>query len=814
VKDINANILEAEMDWLYKALVDIQAAKTIDWIKKSPLNIRQQVTAAARAHNDSAMADMIASDIEANGYPDGKGGMTSPLNEAWKDYQRRIAMGIDGVRRELNAGNITNVPPQLERSAQAIMNAETADEGFFDLFSWIIDNEKPGASFAAAAFNAINGRREFMQTSLGKDFANTRDIDSLIARGFAPEGYAVWQPDPGKVMFTSKVITEHQLDRFVAQVAGEHMNVPDAMKAAFKDQAKEVLMLGGDKYQFVIPEQLAATLDNFSDARTESLINGPVQAMTSAWKKWTLFMPRRVFKYMLNNLSGDIDAIIAGNPGVLSKLRIATREVIDVAKGEQPSERYLEARDRGVFGSAITAQEIQQISSMDEFKKLSHAEDNDGASKRLMRAYFRRVMAINNGRETILRYAAYLDYMDKIEQGIPQERIGYGASNPAMVKAITDPADRAALLARDLLGDYGAISYNGAKLRRGMMPFFSWMEINTKRYWRLTANAWNTSAQRGIVTGAALMGGAAVRRGLWLALRMAMMWGAIWLWNNLLFGKEEDQLEAAERMQLHVFIPSWDGEVKSIRLQGAFSDAISWFGYGDAMAALDLAGKGQLALNDVAKIFYGAPTNKLWSQLTPMVRTPLELYIGKRTWPDMWEPTAIRDSWKHAVQTFSLDHEYEAVRNLASDAGAGTPVASRGYLRSLAESVVYSRDPGEIAYNRIKGLAARFEAKRTGDSGGAGGSTTNSRLLYQYRTALRYHDEARANELKQALLHERDPIDGRRLNTPAKIRQAEERADPLYSVPKRYRDDFKRNLTDDEREALHDADKWYRDTFR
>jgi hypothetical protein len=59
-------------------------------------------------------------------------------------------------------------------------------------------------------------------------------------------------------------------------------------------------------------------------------------------------------------------------------------------------------------------------------------------------------------RENVLRYAAYLEYVHRLEAGESMLKIGYGASVPAMVDAVTDPRDRAALLARDLLGDYGA----------------------------------------------------------------------------------------------------------------------------------------------------------------------------------------------------------------------------------------------------------------------------------------------------------------------------------------------------------------------
>jgi hypothetical protein len=100
-------------------------------------------------------------------------------------------------------------------------------------------------------------------------------------------------------------------------------------------------------------------------------------------------------------------------------------------------------------------------------------------------------------RENVLRYAAYLEYVHRLEAGEDMLKIGYGGSLPKMVDAVNDPRDRAALLARDLLGDYSAVSHAGQEIRRKLIPFWSWMEINTKRYWRLSSNAFAEGTMKG-----------------------------------------------------------------------------------------------------------------------------------------------------------------------------------------------------------------------------------------------------------------------------------------------------------------------------
>ena len=77
-------------------------------------------------------------------------------------------------------------------------------------------------------------------------------------------------------------------------------------------------------------------------------------------------------------------------------------------------------------------------------------------------------------RENMLRLAAYRWFKQALKDG---QRV-YGASKPAEIDAIDRPDDKAAKLARELIGDYGNISSAGQYIRRRLIPFYSWMEIN------------------------------------------------------------------------------------------------------------------------------------------------------------------------------------------------------------------------------------------------------------------------------------------------------------------------------------------------
>jgi hypothetical protein len=63
--DINSNLLEAEADWMLKAHTDIQTAQTLNWLKDSEHNIREQLRKRAKAENDEAYAEALKHNPEA-----------------------------------------------------------------------------------------------------------------------------------------------------------------------------------------------------------------------------------------------------------------------------------------------------------------------------------------------------------------------------------------------------------------------------------------------------------------------------------------------------------------------------------------------------------------------------------------------------------------------------------------------------------------------------------------------------------------------------------------------------------------------------
>lgn len=783
--DINANFLEAEADWMLKAMVDIQTAKTIRFVQESQHNIREELRAQARARNKEGIDAVVAK--------------SKDLASEEAEFRKRIAIGLTDIRKALESGDLT-VPPTLQAAADSLTQKAPRDEAIFPLLSWVLENNKPGARGAAMTLKAISQRRAWARQVLGSKYLNPENMAELAKR-IAPEGYVGWQPREGRHLFTAKTLPEHVVDRLISNLTDVSAFgiSKDEMHRAL-DAIKPQLVVGGDRYTMVIPKEVADTLDEFGDVHAESMVARLFSGVQAAWKRWVLINPRRFFKYNLNNQLGDLDAVIAGHPATLRKVGPAARELYRVmAKGEEPSESYKDAQERGVFTSGLSIQEIPDINRLSALKHLTDDARSKRPDKLLVGAVakvWRGLQGTTNFREAIFRYAAYLSLHEKMEAGQTQAQIGYGASIPKLVDAVTDNKDRAALMARDLVGDYGAVSVVGAWLRKYMIPFWSWMEINTRRYFRLTANVYRGSKAKGIATGGLLGAGIAGRTAVSLGIRMALVYGIVTLWNHLLFGDEEDDLSEQQKRQLHIILGrDSDGKVVSLRAQGALSDVLGTFGFPDAMAAFRRASVGQGDYSDILTSVAAAPVNRVGTSVTPIFGEPLEQALGLELWPDMFHPRPIQDRLRHLFSTVSLENEYDVV--------ADRP--SRGYWHSWTESIVYRRDPGEMAYDDIRGAAHEWLEHSRGESGTVNRTDPKSRALRDYRQALRYGDQDAARDALERF----EQYDGTRRG----LRQSIARAHPLGSIPKRYRRAFLRSLTDDQRETLRDAEAFYNEVY-
>ena len=797
---INTKLVEAEAEWLFRALVGIETMEQIDAIHER-YDTAREIRDRIRAQNKASMDELLAAEVEEVG-EDG------PIAEKLQQYRRNIAIGFKMIRADESI-EASALPQHLRAAFENLMDRSGDGERDFAVIAWIAQNTNTQASGGAGLIlKEVNSRRQFLKDTLGKKrYLSPHDLDGAM-RQFGIEDRRTWQPDEGRIFFMSKSLPQHVMDRFMKQLKvnleAQSGHFTNEEVAELFDSVNDQLAVGGKKPQMVLPNELADTLDAMGAGTTpDDWMHTAVARMTRLHKQWLLISPRSYARYNIQNISGDLDGAIAAFPATLklkTYLAPAVAELWQVQiMRKEPSAAYLEAARRGVFDAGWSINEVYE------------AEANIGdvmAAATLTEQSLRRVWRFfsrsTTFRENWLRYAMYMAVKDRIAEmeakhpGKPPDvimpMVGYGAARAVMVDATTDPLDRAALIARESIGDYGDLSVAGDYLRRHWMWFFSWQEINFKRYMRLGTNIWLT--QKGFGKAEALAGlGARVgtRTALWLAFRATIFFVGIQLWNHLMFPDEEDELSEEDRWRLHVILGrDEDGKVVMIRLPGALSDFLSIFGYQDVMQFVYeiQAGRGDWGklLEEVAL----APINRLIQGVTPVLKVPVEAMTGKTVFPKFWEPRGIKDPWRHIFRTFKAEHEYDAI--------LGRP--SRGYGDSWIEAVIARREADESAYHFIRGRAYDWKQTVKGDKFQGGAWSDRARALYYWRKALQFGDEEAAMRFRKEL---------RRLK--ANVAASTRAAHPLGMLSKVDRRRFLRTLTDEERSRLRRATSWYNKTF-
>lgn len=614
-----------------------------------------------------------------------------------------------------------------------------------------------------------------------------------------PEGHTVWQPVQGSVFYRGKTLPESIITKFLEQ----NPAFQDTMK-----KFKEVLILGGRKDEAVIPEGLAKTLDNLRSSRDDATLDTINKKLLATWKINTLLNPHRLLKYNLNNMSGDMDIVIAADPGIMKHFNTAWKNALNRHAGRAMGKDEIDMLDRGVIDAGLSINEIPDIAKLPGFQ---HLKDNTRNVKlleairtgnlahlaplNLIKRYFDTVHGLSQVREGLLREAAYLRAKELMEQG----KTIYWASKPAEISALPDIKDRAAKVSRDLLGDYGNISAHGEKIRHSLIPFWSWMEINAPRYYRLFKNA-ATRGEGGST--AALLAGVGTRKAAGAALGITeklfltnLLFASVSAFNHLMYPDEEARLGDSNR-GMHIIMGSTsDGKVMSVKFQGAMADALSWFGLEDWPTSWEKLQNDQMSAADLFKKMALATPNKLANAAAPFFKLGAELITGKQIFPDITQPKPIRDRPEHVARFLALDEEYKTL--------AGKP--TKGYLDSLKRNLIYEGDPGEIAYQDTRQRVMQF-MKKQGKEIPGGEPTERANALFYFKQAVRYGDREAAARYKQEYLQAGGKLEG--------IRKSIDKAHPLALLPENMRYKFRQSLSPEEDQAFKEGLGWYREVYK
>jgi hypothetical protein len=623
-----------------------------------------------------------------------------------------------------------------------------------------------------------------------------------------PQGYAAWQPREGNVFY--------QTDTIPARVAEQILEGELTDLDVVKEKLNKSLAVGQKRAEWVIPTELAKTLDNLKGERPNWLTKLSSKALRG-WKVWTLISPRRVFKYNIRNLSGDADAVFVGNPSAFRKVPVAMKELYDVLVLNKPmSENMKTWFERGGVETTLQAQELGDIKALRLFQRFYDQKGNlKSLPEKTWKAYWKTARLGTDFRESILRYASFLDYKEQVLSSAEGRPRNFGGSLPQEIMALKDPNDKAFRLSNELLGPYDEISELGQVIRKHVFPFWSWQELNFRRYVRFFKNAARDNAVCSTIGRKLLATGLKtpyliLRTGRF-ALKAAALWGMLQAYNQLKFPEEEEDLPTEVKGRPHIILGRGkDGKVKYFSRVGALGDFLDWFGLDDLPNKISSLVNGKKSLKDTAIEMAESPVNKFAQGLNPFLKTPMELITRRAIFPDISNPKTIRDRGEYLAKTLGLENEYREI--------AGKP--ARPYSESLPQAIIYETDPLESAYYEIQDKKREF-LKKFGKAGEGFWLSPRGNALFNMKLAHRYKDKVAAEKYLRQYLHyhalefEAGTKNEKELAASVKqgILQAIFSMYPLYGLSAKEQLKFIVGLDEDEKKTLAKALRFYSETL-
>lgn len=550
-----------------------------------------------------------------------------------------------------------------------------------------------------------------------------------ILRENHSDTHKFWQAAPGNQFWQATGVKEKVVADVLAGIAA------DAKVTA--DDLSKVLAMGGKLRPQVMPIELVEQLESMQEpltggdplAKALGEFSAELQRM---WKTRILFSPDTLLRYMTGNLAGDLDFIVGGAPMALGEKLSAMNEMAAYYGVGQTQQINLSpeltlARDYGVIDASLSANELPDIQDLYIFKRF--LTEKAGLGK-LVKGWYDWARKVNSFRESSGRYAVFKYYRKALQAGPIAH---YGSASKEKVDAIRAKMGKdaaAAHLARQLVGDYGDLTVAGNYLRKHLIPFWSFTEITLKHYPQVIYNAALFGPRKvgKNPQGAALSAGA-------LAL-VALPYLLTQLFNNLIWGDEEDKLSDAERAQPHIILgKNADGSLIIKRNLGAFGEFMELFGLNTAIARLDELQAGQMSATEILGEMVKSVGYRHLNSIRPDMKALIEIPTGTSLFP---EPR--KSNWDDTLANMAgAPDTYRTIKGLINRDG------TRARPHSL-ERLLGVTDPEKNSYYEIAELRDRYLNKL-----GKGGYPRNP-MLGNMQNAAENSDQDQFTEARLAWL--------------------------------------------------------------
>ncbi len=508
-----------------------------------------------------------------------------------------------------------------------------------------------------------------------------------------PDTHEVWAAAPGNALHQALSIPEQVAEQVQKTVLDESALSPDGKEAA--------RILAGQRL-YVFPKELVQQLNAMEKAKPAGAWGKLWHDALASWKWWQLNRPNNIIEYQVRNITGDLDAAINIGPGLAKYTVSAVDEIASYYSGKKigVSPDMKAARDLGVIGASEAEADQPKIKDLPLFKRFYR----DPAHARM--SFFDGVNRFQAFREGVLRYAAFKYFRDQLNA---KTLNNYGGAKKEVIDNLVKTMGvdvAAAHLSRNLIGDYGNITHFGKWMRRNFAPFWSYAEINLKRYPQLIKNAFKakgwTGAGKAAIPGAALLTTTAL-------MKMGALYTITHVINKLRAPDEEEDLSANTKRSAHINLGrNPDGTVRVFRNVGASGDFLEWFGISTLISLYPKYKAGQLTAGDIIKEMAKDPIDKVARSGRPDVKAGLELATGYSLFPSIFNPRQIRRD-EVLPGALGLTQEYRAARGAAMKDGTR---AAPNYLQNWLWS---TENPEKNALGEMYDLRARFLTKEGRD---------------------------------------------------------------------------------------------------
>lgn len=739
--DFNTHFIQAEWEVLSQMMYDTQLAQFIKLVEDR-YDVMDMCKSAAIETNDRNIMPFfrdLAEQMKQNGELKDKDVDEAAQSLYRQTLNRKQAIGFSKLGKLAAEGALPTdhgkwkwlideiadtylankeLPPEEKQSL-----SPSAEKALYSYLSWLLREHggEPGSGPAAMIFKGIREKKKFIEEKLGSKYVTWEDM--------IPEGYGIWQPREGTMFFWAYSLPEKIANDILAGQL-EQMGIdPEILN--------RVLAKGGRFKEMVLPQEIIDTLENLKPPTQPGMLEQAFRSFMIAGKRYVLLNPKRFLSYELRNLSGDADMVYVGNPKGFKKSKEAVKDLKRLFYGDgRMSPMLREYFLRGGLGQLLSVNEMDDIQGLKLFEHLWDTPAKNNVVNKAWKGYWQRARIANDFRESILRYANFLSYVEQMQrEGNDDCRPdNFGASIPEEVMALDDIYDRAIMLANQLLGAYDEISVAGQWLRRWAWPFWSYPETIFRRYHQLFVNAANDGKLSQAV--GRKLAGQAVRSPLMLmrigkfGIKAMGLWALLQTFNNLFWRDEEKDLPKDQRERPHIILGRKpDGSVMYIGRLGNISALLDWFGI-DGGLPTDIKDwlNGYKSIGQIAKEMGTRTVNVVAQGIGPVVKVPVEMTTGYKLFPDATKPTRINDRYQYLAEQVGLSGEYLDV--------TGRPHKPYGVGIQLATVA----EKGAAAYSETMDLRQQFMAKKGKSTGGGGVKEDKALALYYLRQAIRYRD--------------------------------------------------------------------------